>query len=172
LAEKFYGLIFMDFADGAIAFVGSRDVHGHFLIFIPNGAFLDRDVCQLFAGIAFGLFGITSIIEDVELVSIEVASQLGDEELVFGRFFLGTDEVVTSDVHVLFLCGEDECGGGVVVKLINGVFFRLCGSFDDHEGRVDVVDGQDVAVHESVLQEVADVLVFLVLLHRTGPLGQ
>jgi hypothetical protein len=60
----------------------------------------------------------------------------------------------------------------MVVQLIDGVFFVLWLPLDDHEGSVDVVDRQDVAVNELILHEVADVLVFLVLFHTASPLRQ
>lgn len=64
----------MYLADGAIALIGTGHIHRHLLIFAPERPLLHRYVRQMLSGIAFATLGIASIIEDVELISIEIST--------------------------------------------------------------------------------------------------
>lgn len=59
-----------------------------------------------------------------------------------------------------------------MVKLIQRVLLSFGLAADDHKRRIDMIDGHYVPIHESVLKEGPNVLVFLELLQRTRPPGE
>lgn len=72
----------------------------------------------------------------------------------------------------MFLSGEYEGIGGMEVELINGIFLILYLSFDDNEGRIDVVDGEDISIHKFILHKIPNVFIFFVFLHGACSLRQ
>lgn len=162
----------MDLADGPIALIRPGHIHGQPLILAPNGALPDSDKPQLPSRVTLSTFGVISIIEDVKLVPREIGTQLGDEEFVLGWFLFGRDEVVAADAHRLLLRGKDEGRGRSVIQLVERVFLFLWLAADDDERRIDMIDRDDVSIHESILEKGPDVIVFLVLLQRTCSLWE
>jgi hypothetical protein len=56
-----------------------------------------------------------------------------------------------------------------MIELVEGVFVSLWLAADDDERGIDMIDGHDIPIHESILEKGPYVLVLFVLLQHAAP---
>lgn len=108
---------------------------------------MDFDESKLPPSVDLGLLRVVSIVVNIKLVPIEVASQLSYKIRVLLGILIGADDVVAADVHILFLGGEDEGASGVIVEGVDWVAGAFQCPLDHNEGREFMVDGKYVPVY-------------------------